>query len=140
MQNARIKKEKVWVVFMPHTVDDSATFFQRLFVKTLNRMKPNFSHVAIFKKSKHGGYIEINCCSDNYKVDEWEEKDFFDFITNNCITAKLVEVKTGIVKPKGLITCVSSAKHYLGICDKPLIITPYQLFKYLEKNDGRKES
>lgn len=137
MQNAKVKKEKVWVVFMPHMVDDTKTLFQRLFVWFLNHFQKNFSHVAIFKKSKLGGYIEFNCCSDNFKINEISEKEFFDIITNQNITARLVEVKEGIVKAKGLITCVSTTKHYLGICDKPFIITPYQLFKYLEKINGK---
>lgn len=140
MQKANIEKEKVFVLFMPHSVDDHKTLFQRLFVWFLNHFKPNFSHVAIFKKSRiTGGYIEINCCSDNFKVEEWTIENFFNLLTNPKITSKLVEVKPGIVKAKGLITCVSIAKHYLGICDKPLIITPYQLFKYLEKTYGKQE-
>ena len=141
MQNANIKKEKVWVVFLPHTVDDNTTAFQRLFVWFLNHFKKNFSHVAIFKRSKfHDGYIEINCCSDNFKIDEWTTQNFINLISGPKVTARLVEVKNGIVKAKGLITCVSTAKHYLGICDKPLIITPYQLFKYLEKQNGQQKS
>lgn len=141
MQNANLVKEKVWVVFMPHTVDDRKTGFQRLFVWFLNHFQKNFSHVAIFKKSKtNDGYIEINCCSDNFKIDEWPAKTFISFLADVRITARLIEVRTGIVKAKGLITCVSIAKHYLGICDKPLIITPYQLFKYLEKMHGKQKS
>lgn len=140
MQITNVKKEKVWVVFMPHEFDEGKTLFQKLFIWFLNHFKKNFSHVAIFKKSKFSGYIEFNCCSNNFMINEISDKDFFHIIAAPEITAMLIEVKEGIVKAKGLITCVSTTKHYLGICDKPFIITPYQLFKYLEKIHGKQKS
>ena len=139
MQITSVKKEKVWVVFMPHEFDEGKTLFQKLFVWFLNHFEKNFSHVAIFKKSRHGGFIEFNCCSNNFRICELTDKDFFDVIASPNVTARLIEVKEGIVKAKGLITCVSTTKHFLGICDKPFIITPYQLFKYLEKTYGKQK-
>lgn len=136
----KLVKEQVFVIFMPHTLDERKTLFQKIFVWFLNHFKKNFSHVLLFKKSQlSGNYIEINCCSDNLKIQEWYYKDFFNFLLRPEISYLIAEVKPGIVKAKGLITCVTVAKHYLGICDKPLIITPYQLYKYLEKNHGKQE-
>lgn len=140
MQNAKIKKEKVWVVFMPHAMDEHTTLFQKLFRWFLNHFQPNFSHVAIYKYGEISrNVIMINCCSDNLTVQEVTQQDFFYFIAKKEITAIVAEVKTGPIKAKGLITCVSTAKHYLGI-DKPLIITPYQLYKFLEKSYGKQKS
>lgn len=140
MQKGLIKKEKVWVCFMPHAMDENKTLFQKLFRWFLNHFKKNFSHVAIFKRGEIGrNIIMVNCCSDNLTVQEITYKDFFNYITKKEITTVVCEVKTGPIKAKGLITCVSTAKHYLGI-DKPLIITPYQLFKFLENSYGKQKS
>ena len=137
MQKANITKEKVWVCFMPHAMDDRATLFQKLFRWFLNHFKKNFSHVVICKRAEiSGNIIFFNCCSDNFDVKEISKIDFFNFITKKEVTTVVSEVKTGPIKAKGLITCVSTAKHFLGI-DKPFIITPYQLYKYLEKQNGK---
>lgn len=131
--------EQVWVVFMPHTMDAHKTLFQKLFRWFLNHFHKNFSHVALFKQSRFpGNVIEINCCSDNLIVRELDFMDFFNLISRADVTALNVEVKDGPIKAKGFITCVTTAKHFLGI-DKPGIITPYQLYRYLQKT-GEEES
>lgn len=126
-------KEKAWVVFMPHD-EVKETCFQKVFYWFLNRMKKNFSHVAVFRKSAIDGWVVgVDCCSDNLIIHEMGYKQFFNFISKPEITCICVDVKPGKIKATGLITCVSVAKHYLGV-DGWSIITPYQLFKYLEKN------
>lgn len=140
MRTTSVKKEKVWVVFMPHNMDEHKTLFQKLFRFCLNKMKKNFSHVAIFKfNNAKDSIIEINCCSNNLVVEELTIKDFFFFISKPENTAVVAEVKQGKIQAKGFIDCVGIAKHYLGI-NNPFIITPYQLFKYLEKTYGKQES
>lgn len=132
-------KEKVWVVFMPHAMDDHKTLFQKLFRFCLNSMKKNFSHVAIYKFNRdRSAIIEINCCSNNLFVEEMNIQDFFYFISRPEITSIVAEVEEGKIQAKGFIDCVSLAKHYLGV-DRPFIITPYQLYNYLEKKHGKQK-
>lgn len=140
MKKAEFKNELVWVVFMPHDVDDNKTIFQKLFRFCLNHMKKNFSHVAIYKFNRdRSSIIEINCCSNNLFVEEMDLKDFFYFISCPENTSLVVEAVEGEIQAKGFLDCVSTTKHYLGISN-PFIITPYQLYKYLEKKYGKQKS
>lgn len=140
MRKAAVKKEKVWVVFMPHNMDEHKTLFQKLFRFCLNRMKKNFSHVAIYKFNRaKNAIIEINCCSNNLFVEEMSISDFFFFISQKQNTAVVADVQEGKIQAKGFIDCVGVVKHYLGISN-PFIITPYQLYKFLENNHGKQKS
>lgn len=140
MKKAKFKNESVWVVFMPHDVDDNKTIFQKLFCFCLNHMKKNFSHVAIYKFNRdRSSIIEINCCSNNLFVEEMDLNDFFYFISRPENTSLVVEAVEGKIQAKGFLDCVSTTKHYLGI-NNPFIITPYQLYKYLEKKHGKQKS
>lgn len=140
MRKVTVKKELVWVVFMPHNMDEHKTLFQKLFRFCLNHMKKNFSHVAIYKFNRDkSAIIEINCCSNNLFVEEMNINDFFYFISRPENTSLIVEPAEGKIQAKGFIDCVSIAKHYLGI-NNPFIITPYQLYKLLEKKYGKQKS
>lgn len=41
--------------------------------------------------------------------------------------------------PLGLFTCVETVKRFLGIHDR-FIFTPYQLYRYLEKDNGLRQN
>lgn len=140
MKKTNKAQEKVFVVFMPHNMDEHKTIFQKLFCFCLNHLKKNFSHVAVYKyNAAKSAIIEINCCSDNLIVNEINIKDFFYFISSPEKTCIIAEAEQGKIQAKGFIDCVGVTKHYLGISN-PFIITPYLLFKYLEKKYGKQKS
>lgn len=140
MRKIETHKEKVFVVFMPHNMDDHKTLFQKLLRFSLNSLKKNFSHVALYKyNAAKTAIIAINCCSDNLVVEEMNIKDFFYFISMPENTCVITETEQGKIQATGFIDCVGVTKHYLGI-GNPFIITPYQLFKYLEKKNGKQKS
>lgn len=140
MQKKENKREKIFVVFKSHQMDDNKTLFQKLFRWCLNHMKKGFSHVCLFKIGRiSGNIIEFNCCSDGFSIDELTPEEFKDFASAPGITMLSVPVQEQEIQAKGFITCVSTAKHYLGI-NKPFIITPYQLYKYLENKYGKQKS
>lgn len=134
MKNKEDKsKQRVWVVFEPHTMDDHKTIWQKLFHFALNHLKKNFSHVAIVQKSSREGYVtRIDCCSDGVVVQDILFDDFLQHIKKDEVTIVYTYVREQPVKLKGIITCVSFTKHFLGV-NKAFIITPYQLYTYLEK-------
>ena len=137
MQKKISKREKIFVVFKAHQMDDHKTLFQKMFRWVLNNLKKDFSHVCLYKIARiSGNIIEFNCCSDGFSVDELTKQEFMDFVTKPGITMISVPVQDQEIQAKGFITCVSTAKHYLGI-NNPFIITPYQLYKYLEKKYGK---
>ena len=144
MKKKTNNKERAWVCFMPHDITKKKTLFQWLFVWCLQHMKQNFSHVAVYRRSGLPGWIVgIDCCAENLVIEEMPLQSFFKMITEKNITCIDVDVQDGEIQAKGFITCVSIAKHYLGV-DNWFIITPYQLYKYLkkkkEKSYGKKES
>lgn len=140
MQKVEVKKEKYLVCFMPHDFDGKDGFWEKLFCFALNRLKKNFSHVSIYKQGiVPWEIIEINPASNNIFINEITKQQMMNILLSPNITHLVVEAKTGTIKAKGLITCVSVVKAILGI-DKASIITPYQLYKFLEKNYGKEKS
>lgn len=124
--------EKYWVLFMPHDLKECDNKTECFFRWVLNRLHNNFSHVAVFKRSRiPGNIIEVNPCSTNLFIREQNIADFFEIMRRPNITTVVVKTQTAPIKIKGLITCVSVAKSILGITSAG-IITPYQLYKYLK--------
>lgn len=137
MQKIDFKEEKYLVLFMPHDFDGKGTFWEKLFCFCLNRLKKNYSHVVLYKQSRiEWNLIEINPASDNLIIREINKNDILNIMLKKEVSSLVVKARVAPIKAKGLITCVSIAKSILGI-DKASIITPYQLFKYLEKTNGK---
>lgn len=134
MQKVKVNIEKFWVLFMPHDINECDNKTEKFFKWVLNKLHKNYSHVAVFKRSRiPGNIIEINPCSTNLFIREQNITEFFELMRQPNITTLVVKAQNAPIKIKGLITCVSVTKSILGIT-KAGIITPYQLFKHLEKN------
>lgn len=132
MQKVNGNVEKYWVLFTPHDLKKCDNKTEYFFRWILNRLCKNFSHVALFKRSRiPGNIIEINPCSTNIFVREHNIASFFELMCRPNITTLVVNTQTAPIKIKGLITCVSVAKAILGIT-KASILTPHQLYKYLK--------
>lgn len=140
MQKGTVKKQTVYVTFMPHHFNEKAqSFYEKLIRWAFGRLKKGFAHVSLWiPKKDESGMIEVNCCSNNLFVNEISNSEFVFFLALPEITHLKTVQKDDGIKPKGLITCVSMAKHFLGI-NKWWIITPWQLYQYIErKNHGGK--
>lgn len=127
-----INEETVWVLFENHNLR-CENLCERIEGFILNRLKPGFSHVALIKKSRIEGCFTV--------IDPYSTKlAVFDVVNPNFID-ELLEQGANLIEThsrecccsfKGLITCVSVAKYFLGIKNWR-IVTPWQLYQFLVK-------
>lgn len=99
-----------------------------------------FGHVAVELQSEEGSIlIDSNDCNTfvyQYKKKMQESSAFLNNSTTVNTFVNTTQVKKWI---PSFFTCVTIVKSVLGI-DERWIVTPYQLYKYLEKENGHTQS
>jgi hypothetical protein len=112
-------------------------------------LKPRFAHVVLLKQLTKDycleihprlDFLELACCKDSVK-------GFYEKVTRRRGVLLKVIVDMSMTKPVGLsflpmrwglFTCMAFAKYALGI--HKMVITPWQLYKYLKGRSFSKEN
>lgn len=133
---------KYYLVFTQHNTDGSH-WQEKLFKWIFDRLKPGFSHVSvIIERPNRPDYpfMVVESCSNNLFCEEISRPDLLFLLANSGATILQVPRKEGKIGFRGFISCVSVAKHFLGINNRAL--TPYQLYKSFskEKKNGWKKT
>jgi hypothetical protein len=107
--------------------------FQNSDMKSLGFLKEGFRHCDILLENGIG--IEITRKGLSFNITD--KNVIFDKLKKNSIIIIEYEIKKNIYSVIGVKTCVGICKDILGIKNF-FIFTPYQLYKYLIKNGGKK--
>lgn len=89
-----------------------------------------FEHVEVWQDLGLGYYLRVQPYHDVFVVDMAEGAP-----DGRVQRVRAKRIRRDAMFPFGLKTCVSVAKTMLGIRN-PFIVTPWQLFRYVEKRKG----
>lgn len=138
VQNRNQDPNKYFLVFTNHQTEGPG--WRTKFLKWIfDRLKPGFSHVFVIVERPGWPFLCVECCSNNLFCEEILKPDLLSLLKASGATILQVPKKEGQIGPRGLISCVSIAKHFLGINN--WAVTPYQLYQSIlkEKPHGWKK-
>jgi len=106
----------------------------------LKLLNPDFQHVLVARKSDTGYlWIIVDSAYGNIYVDLRNMCDLEDLFPGSVILEYRSKINRTIHAKIGLISCVEMVKSFLGI-RKWNIWTPYQLYKYIIKQNEKGQS
>lgn len=93
-------------------------------------LSPRFAHVEVWRSLGDGAYLAVQPFHDCLSAD-------ITFAEPDGVVQRVVarRQRGGVMFPVGVKTCVSVAKAMLGV-RAAWIVTPWQLFRYVESRKG----
>lgn len=122
-------RNQYYLVFTQHNTEGKE-WRAKVLKWIFDRLKHGFSHCfVIVKRSNRSDmpFLIVESCSNNLFIEEIPRPDLLQLLANNGATILQVPRNEGTLGLRGCISCVSVAKHFLGVNN--WAITPYQLYK-----------